>query len=53
VKEAEFSDQRGGKIGVGIAWYVKLYNTSRTCEKNDNVSPIHFELALQKAAKAA
>ena len=46
-----FSDM--GELRAGISWYVNWYNTTRRCEKNNYVSPIDFELALQKAAKAA
>ena len=41
------------ELRVGVAWYINWYNTTRRYSKIDNVSPISFELVLQRTALAA
>jgi hypothetical protein len=36
--------------GAGVAWDINWYNTTRRYSKINNVSPIAFELALQRTA---
>lgn len=41
------------ELRTGVDWYVNWYNTNRRYQKNNNVSPINFELVLLKAGKTA
>ena len=41
------------ELRAGVAWYLNWYSHVRRYSKINNVSPVSFELALQRTAQAA